>query len=169
MVVGGGFFGGAVAVTAAGRGLHGRRDFAQAEEGEGPHGDHGQAEEADDAVVRGVGVLDDVRDEGDDDAGGDEDGAAGGEVVEVLQAPAEHADAERQQQRGADHGEHARKAGPLAGEEELVEDGCGEEDERAVGGDAGVAVGVEGVVDDGAADEAGTDEVADVSEVAGGQ
>ncbi|MGA5412041.1 hypothetical protein ACPCSC_32900 [Streptomyces lavendulocolor] len=157
-----------VAVATWGR-LHRGCDLAQPEESEGRHRDDGQTQHAEDALPGSVGVLDHVGDEGDDDADGDEDGAAGGKVVEVLKAAAEHADAEGEHQRGADHHEHAGQAGPLAGEEELVEDNGAEEDERAVGGDAGVAVGVERMVDDGTADETGADEVADIAKVAGGQ
>lgn len=163
------FLRGAVAVAVARGAFHRRRDLPQAEEGEGGGCEDGQAEEAEDAAGGGVGVLDDVGDEGDDQTGGDEDGAACGEVVEVLEAAAEHADAEGQEQGGSDHDQHAGQPGPLAGEEELVQDGGREEDGSAVEGDAGVSVGVERVVDDGAADQAGADEVADVAEVAGGQ
>lgn len=154
----------AVALT-PGRALHGVCDVTQAEVGDSRHGEDGQADEAEDAVPGRVGILDHVGDEGDDQADGDEDRAAGREVVEVLQSAAEHADAERQQQRRADHRQHARKPGALPGEEELVEDGGGEEDERTVKGDPRVAVGVQRVVDHGAADEAGADEVADVADV----
>ncbi|MFI2353685.1 hypothetical protein ACH5AG_03165 [Streptomyces anulatus] len=154
----------AVATCARLLGQRGRQ-LAQSEEADEYHHEDGEAGQAEDAAPRGSFVLDHVCQEGQCDAGRYEDGRACGEVLEVLETAAQHADSEGQQQRGSYDDEHPRQGRLVPGEDEFVEDCGGEEDQDSVPGDAGVTGGVEWVVDHGAADQSGPDEVANVAEV----
>ncbi|WNF31502.1 hypothetical protein RI138_26465 [Streptomyces sp. C11-1] len=69
--------------------------------------------------------------ERDDSPQRDEDRRVCREVLEVLEPADEHADAERQQERGADHHEPAGERRPSLGRQELVDERGDEEDEDA--------------------------------------
>jgi len=149
----------AVALAVAARSCgHLLDDALQTDESDGRrhrHQDPGRTKDA--APPRGL-VAQHVGDEGECEAEGDEHRRAFGEVLEVLQAAAEHADAERQCEGGRHHATDLRGAGAAAGEDEFVEDCGAEEDGGAYDGDEGVAGGIERVVHDGAADQPGSDE-----------